>query len=149
MIWIIPIVIVASLLSGGHSLATGLMIVFRGRYPRWWFDFARELTRFGARVAVYLALTPTHSCSSPISTHPPGSGDPYRDRNDGREFGIEQRDDGYVQQKRLNQGACVALGAAIGAAVGSAIGSVGVGIAVGVAIGAAIAAKLPGSGNDN
>jgi uncharacterized protein DUF4389 len=32
------------------------MIVFRMRYPRWWFDFARELTRFGARVGAYLAL---------------------------------------------------------------------------------------------
>ena len=25
-------------------------------YPRWWFDFARELTRFGARVGAYFAL---------------------------------------------------------------------------------------------
>ena len=32
------------------------MIVFRLRYPRWWFDFARELTRFGARVGAYLTL---------------------------------------------------------------------------------------------
>jgi hypothetical protein len=32
------------------------MIVFRVRYPRWWFDFARELTRFGARIGAYLAL---------------------------------------------------------------------------------------------
>lgn len=32
------------------------MIVFRQRYPRWWFDFARELTRFGARVTAYLGL---------------------------------------------------------------------------------------------
>ena len=32
------------------------MIVFRQRYPRWWFDFARELTRFGVRVGAYLAL---------------------------------------------------------------------------------------------
>ena len=32
------------------------MIVFRLRYPRWWFDFARELTRFGARVGAYLVL---------------------------------------------------------------------------------------------
>ena len=32
------------------------MIVFRQRYPRWWFDFARELTRFGARVGAYPAL---------------------------------------------------------------------------------------------
>jgi hypothetical protein len=32
------------------------MIVFRQRYPRWWFDFARELVRFMARVGAYLAL---------------------------------------------------------------------------------------------
>ena len=32
------------------------MIVFRERYPRWWFDFARELARFGTRVGAYLAL---------------------------------------------------------------------------------------------
>jgi hypothetical protein len=37
-------------------IATVLMIVFRRRYPRWWFDFARELTRFGARVGAYVAL---------------------------------------------------------------------------------------------
>jgi hypothetical protein len=33
-----------------------LMIVFRQRYPRWWFDFAREFARFGMRVGAYLAL---------------------------------------------------------------------------------------------
>ena len=33
-----------------------LMILFRERYPRWWFDFARELTRFEARVGAYMAL---------------------------------------------------------------------------------------------
>jgi hypothetical protein len=32
------------------------MIIFRQRYPRWWFDFTRELTRFGARVGAYGAL---------------------------------------------------------------------------------------------
>ena len=32
------------------------MIAARMRYPRWWFDFARELTRFGARVGAYFAL---------------------------------------------------------------------------------------------
>jgi hypothetical protein len=42
--------------TGGLYVATMLMIVFRQRYPRWWFDFARELTRFGARVGAYLAL---------------------------------------------------------------------------------------------
>ncbi len=79
LIWIIPIAIIASLLtatgsetiatSTGHLvtrntggigtglwLATLLMILFRLRYPRWWFDFARELTRFGARIGAYLAL---------------------------------------------------------------------------------------------
>ena len=37
-------------------LATLLMILFRQRYPRWWFDFALELSRFSARVAAYFAL---------------------------------------------------------------------------------------------
>lgn len=40
----------------GLFLATLLMILFQQRYPRWWFDFARELTRFGARVGAYFAL---------------------------------------------------------------------------------------------
>ncbi|HEX6198135.1 MAG TPA: DUF4389 domain-containing protein [Jiangellaceae bacterium] len=33
-----------------------LMIVFRQKYPRWWFDWNRELLRFSNRVAAYLAL---------------------------------------------------------------------------------------------
>jgi hypothetical protein len=33
-----------------------LMILFRQPYPHWWFDFTRELTRFGARIGAYLAL---------------------------------------------------------------------------------------------
>jgi hypothetical protein len=33
-----------------------LMIVFRKKYPRWWFDWNRELMRFSNRVGVYLAL---------------------------------------------------------------------------------------------
>jgi hypothetical protein len=33
-----------------------LMILFRKKYPRWWFDWNRELTRFGLRVHTYLAL---------------------------------------------------------------------------------------------
>jgi len=40
----------------GLFLATLLMILFRQRYPRWWFDFARELTRFGARIGAYVVL---------------------------------------------------------------------------------------------
>ena len=43
-------------LASGLFAATALMIVFGRRYPRWWFDFSRELARFGARVAAYLSL---------------------------------------------------------------------------------------------
>jgi hypothetical protein len=65
LIWIIPIVIVLFLLTATGSgeivgglffMATMLMIVFRERYPRWWFDFSRQLVRFEARVLAYLAL---------------------------------------------------------------------------------------------
>jgi hypothetical protein len=37
-------------------MATLLMILFRQRYPRWWFDSARELTRFATRVGAYVVL---------------------------------------------------------------------------------------------
>jgi hypothetical protein len=43
-------------IASGLFLATLLMILFRQRYPRWWFDFALELARFGARVGAYVAL---------------------------------------------------------------------------------------------
>ncbi len=63
LIWAIPIAIILSLVSGsgsgtgnGLSGATALMIIFRMRYPRWWFDFIRELTRFSARGVAYCAL---------------------------------------------------------------------------------------------
>jgi hypothetical protein len=76
MFTIIPIAIVLGSISGG-SLSwrtagdtttvaingTGLlvlppllMLVFRKKYPGWWFAFNRELLRFGARVAAYAAL---------------------------------------------------------------------------------------------
>ncbi len=32
------------------------MIVFRARYPGWWWDWNLNLIRFGARVGAYLAL---------------------------------------------------------------------------------------------
>ena len=79
VIWVIPIVIVAAALSGGGSqsivtqsgetaqastlgisaglfLATLLMILFRRRYPRWWFDFLLELNRFTTRIGAYILL---------------------------------------------------------------------------------------------
>jgi len=37
-------------------IAPLLMILFRLKYPRWWFDWNLELQRFGNRVWVYLAL---------------------------------------------------------------------------------------------
>jgi len=78
LILVIPIAVVFGVLTAGDSrgdydpngsvqtslggitvglvVATALMIVFRQRYPRWWFDFARELARFGARIGAYMAL---------------------------------------------------------------------------------------------
>jgi hypothetical protein len=43
-------------IAGGFFVATLLMILFRQRYPRWWFDFVLELARFGARVGAYFVL---------------------------------------------------------------------------------------------
>jgi hypothetical protein len=37
-------------------LAPLLMILFRLKYPKWWFDWNLELQRFGNRVGIYLAL---------------------------------------------------------------------------------------------
>jgi len=69
---IIPIAIVLSLVSGPamHARtddivveaggvifgATVLMLLFRRKYPRWWFDWNLALTKFGLRVAAYGAL---------------------------------------------------------------------------------------------
>ena len=45
-------------ISAGGLLFAGplLMILFRQKYPRWWFDWNLELTRFSSRVTVYTAL---------------------------------------------------------------------------------------------
>jgi len=67
LIMVIPIVIVLALLRGSAGpaaigaaglvvLPALLLIVFRQKYPRWWFDWNIELMRFSARVGVYLAL---------------------------------------------------------------------------------------------
>jgi len=86
ILWIIPIAIILWLISGagetitntvflneagevirktqqtvgglvtGLVSATALMILFRRLYPRWWFDFSRELTRFEARVSAFAGL---------------------------------------------------------------------------------------------
>ena len=41
-------------------LAPLLMILFRQKYPRWWFDWNQELLRFTNRVTVYVALMDDH-----------------------------------------------------------------------------------------
>jgi hypothetical protein len=47
--------------SGGLLfMAPLLMILFRQKYPRWWFDWNLELARFTNRVVVYLALMNDH-----------------------------------------------------------------------------------------
>lgn len=43
--------------AGGIVLAPlVLMILFRQKYPRWWYDWNLALTRFSTRVSCYLAL---------------------------------------------------------------------------------------------
>jgi len=73
IIVIIPIAIVLGLVSGetwnspdGRYWALGaggllflgplVMILFRQKYPRWWFDWNLEFQRFTNRVWIYLAL---------------------------------------------------------------------------------------------
>ena len=71
----IPILIVLGSVSGGSwqwstdesrtaaagaggllVFAPAVMIIFRQKYPRWWFDWNLELQRFSNRVIAYLAL---------------------------------------------------------------------------------------------
>lgn len=82
LIFAIPIFVVLAALSGGAGelggwdsgrdgtdsfqlalggagvlfLPTLLLIVFRQKYPRWWFDWNLELSRFSTRVIAYVAL---------------------------------------------------------------------------------------------
>ncbi len=72
---VIPIAIILALVSGSLSelsmpfgltwewgaggilfLPVLLMILFRKKYPRWWFDWNLALTRFGNRVSAYAGL---------------------------------------------------------------------------------------------
>jgi len=72
---VIPIAVILALVAGGSydlSSVTGwtwqygaggvlflpvmLLILFRQKYPRWWFDWNLALTRFSARVYSYVAL---------------------------------------------------------------------------------------------
>ena len=42
--------------GGTIVLATVLMLLFRQKYPRWWFDWNLEFSRFTNRIGVYWAL---------------------------------------------------------------------------------------------
>lgn len=71
---VVPIAIVLGLVSGASTgihhegarvflgaggvifLPTLLLILFRAKYPRWWFDWNLALMRFSLRVAAYFAL---------------------------------------------------------------------------------------------
>ena len=57
----LPILLLAGLTSMGDSCGlltapAGLMLVFRERYPRWWFDWHVHLTRFQTRAIGYALL---------------------------------------------------------------------------------------------
>ncbi|HSJ28340.1 MAG TPA: DUF4389 domain-containing protein [Acidimicrobiia bacterium] len=75
LLWVIPILILFGTIAGGtwqwsyeesRYVAAGaggllffgplLMIVFRQKYPRWWFDWNLAWLRFSNRVSAYLAL---------------------------------------------------------------------------------------------
>lgn len=55
-ILLIPIALVLGTLSPLISPAIVLMLLFRAKYPRWWFEFNLEWMRFNARVGSYLLL---------------------------------------------------------------------------------------------
>ncbi|MFH1651167.1 MAG: DUF4389 domain-containing protein [Chloroflexota bacterium] len=78
LIVVIPIAIIIGLLMGGGGNGSGwedqmgkswsyggiglvvlplvLMILFRQKYPKWWYDWNLALVRFSVRVCAYLAL---------------------------------------------------------------------------------------------
>jgi Domain of unknown function (DUF4389) len=69
---VIPIAIIAALLPGSEAATYGsevvfsmgsivfaplvLMLLFRKKFPRWWFDWNLELMRFLNRIGVYFVL---------------------------------------------------------------------------------------------
>lgn len=68
---VLPAAVILMLVSGSNAssesavgleaggvlfAATALMLVFRQKYPRWWYDWNVALTKFGVRVTAYAAL---------------------------------------------------------------------------------------------
>ncbi len=78
--WAIPILILAGTIEGGSYGANSggrgaayvgggigvlfiplvLMLLFRKKYPRWWYDWNLQLSRFTNRIVAYLALMDDH-----------------------------------------------------------------------------------------
>jgi len=74
LLWAVPILIICALLAGaafnwsdsggnGNSAAglliilpTILMLLFKQKYPKWWFDWNLAITRFSARIEAYIFL---------------------------------------------------------------------------------------------
>jgi len=59
LILVIPIVIILALISTyaeALSLAIAMMILFKEKYPRWWFDWNLGITKFAYRIAAYVFL---------------------------------------------------------------------------------------------
>ena len=57
LIWALPIlVLIAAMNAGSLVFAPLLTILFREKYPRWWFDWNLQLARFSTRIGAYMAL---------------------------------------------------------------------------------------------
>ena len=56
-ILILPVYLLGLLVTTYTTVPLAFMLVFRRKYPRWWFDWNMELWRFNARIETYsLAL---------------------------------------------------------------------------------------------
>ena len=55
-ILIIPVFILSAVLGAPKFLAPLLMLLFAGKFPRWWFDWNLQVLRFSARVNAYFGL---------------------------------------------------------------------------------------------
>ena len=59
LILVIPIVIILGLISSyaeALSFAIAMMILFKEKYPKWWFDWNIGITKFAYRIAAYVFL---------------------------------------------------------------------------------------------
>jgi len=59
LILVIPIVIILALISTyaeALSFAIAMMILFKEKYPKWWFDWNIGITKFTYRIVAYVFL---------------------------------------------------------------------------------------------